>query len=426
MIISLVKGSAARDVAVLTSGTVISQAIMILATPLLSRLYMPEEFGRLAAFIAISTVTATLITMRYEAAILATKHDSEAATLVRLALIFATVGGGLLAIGSFMLPENALLLLEKIGPLSSSLPLIFLVASATAYLSVMQNWLNRQKRYVDMAKLRVFQSSGVVSFAVVFGAISIIPNGLLWAQALACVITVAGSMWFARSVMDLWRARKLLSVAKAQVNFPKYLLPTALLDVVTMQIPVLLITIWFGESLAGQFSMAWRMLMLPMAVVGAAIGQVFMQRLSQTQLGSRLARRLLIQTWMLLLALGTVPMMVFLLFGEPIFSFFLGKEWSEAGYIAAALSPLALAMFVSSPTSGTFILLGIQRYSLWFGLAVFAYRPLCILFGYICENIYLGLMLWALCEIVQVALYQLVAWKKMRELDEVFFREKEA
>lgn len=423
--LSFGKGGAVRDVAVLAFGTIISQLIIILATPLLSRVYLPAEFGKLAVFLAVSAVAATLITMRYETAILVAKRDDEAATLGVLALILAVIGSILLGVGGGILP-SAVLELFGVGQLLFMLPVIFLMACASAFITVTQSWLNRKKCYVEMAKLRIFQSLGIVCFALVLGFMSLAYNGLLWAQALACIFTAIGSIWYARSAIVLWRPHLLWSAATAHINAPRYLLPTAVIDVVTMQMPVLLISIWFGEAYAGQFSMAWRMLMLPMAVVGAAVGQVFMQRLSQHQINSKQARRLLMQTWMLLLALGSVPLLIIFLFGEPVFSVFLGETWRDAGLMAATLSPLALAMFVSSPTSGSFVVLGIQKYSLWFGISVLIYRPLCIFLGYIYKDITLGLILWVLCELVQVFIYQLVAWKKMGDLNEGILGEKKA
>lgn len=76
------RGSAARDIATLTTGTAIAQFIGVISMPLLSRLYAPSDFGLLAVFVAASSIAATLITLRYETSILVLKEDSEAATLV--------------------------------------------------------------------------------------------------------------------------------------------------------------------------------------------------------------------------------------------------------------------------------------------------------------------------------------------------------
>jgi hypothetical protein len=67
------------NVAVLAGGTALGQAINVLASPILTRLYRPEEVGLLGlytAFIGIASVGAAL---RYETAIVSARSAREAA-----------------------------------------------------------------------------------------------------------------------------------------------------------------------------------------------------------------------------------------------------------------------------------------------------------------------------------------------------------
>ena len=50
------KGVFARSVTVLAGGTALGQAIVTLASPLLTRLYGPEDFGVLALYTAILSI----------------------------------------------------------------------------------------------------------------------------------------------------------------------------------------------------------------------------------------------------------------------------------------------------------------------------------------------------------------------------------
>ena len=58
-----------RSVAVLASGSVLGQAIIILGSPLLTRLYLPEQFGVFATFGAVLVVLGTLSALGYHVAI---------------------------------------------------------------------------------------------------------------------------------------------------------------------------------------------------------------------------------------------------------------------------------------------------------------------------------------------------------------------
>ena len=58
-----------QNVAILSSGTIISQLIVIATSPLLSRLYSVESFGTLSIFTSFTVFLAVLSTGRYELAL---------------------------------------------------------------------------------------------------------------------------------------------------------------------------------------------------------------------------------------------------------------------------------------------------------------------------------------------------------------------
>ena len=407
----LQQSGAARDVATLTVGTVIAQGITIAVTPLLTRLYSPSDFGLLAVFLAVVSVSATLFTLRYETSILVPKENAESANLVFLSLI---LGGGLslvLAVLSTLLTAG---MQEKIGlaALGNWISIAFLIAGGTSVSVVMQVWMNRHKKYKQITWLRVAQSFSSAILSVILGILHV-SNGLLITQVLATVCLCLGALWLGRSEAKLWDNSQIKKTALAYKNAPKYLLPTAVLDVVTLQMPVVLIATWYGAEQAGQFSMAWRLLMVPMALIGGAISQVFMQRLSSAIETPDLAKTIIKQSWIFLFAIGLIPLVSVLIGGEFIFKFFLGEKWLQAGSIATILAPMTFAMLISSPTSGTYVILGLQKYSLIFGLAVFIYRSLCIYIGVQIGSMEVGIKLWVAFEIIQIFVYQLIAWKKL-------------
>lgn len=62
-----------RNFLTLFSGSTISQFIPILISPIISRLFTPEDFGRLAIFMAISTFVGGFMTGAYDTAIMLPK-----------------------------------------------------------------------------------------------------------------------------------------------------------------------------------------------------------------------------------------------------------------------------------------------------------------------------------------------------------------
>ncbi len=404
--------SFAKDTAVLTLGTAVAQLAAIAAMPVLSRLYTPADFGLLAVFLAVSSIVATAITLRYETSILLPKEEAESVSLLLLSLALAIFFGSILGITAWLLPEEMREILG-LAPLGSWLPIAALAGTATAVVAVGTAWFNRQRAYIKIAQLRITQS-GVSAIGGIALGIYGYTSGLLIAQISSMLLVSAVVLVSLRAMCTQSSKRAMRNVAMKHSVAPKYLLSTSLLDVVTMQLPVLLITAWFSSEAAGQFSMAWKILGLPMALIGGAVGQVFLQRFAQVWPDAGSARRLLFKTWKMLALVGVLPTILIMLFGEQLFSWILGGAWSGAGRIAAVIAPMLLAIFVSSPTSGIFLVLGLQKFSLFFGVAFLVYRTGCLYWGVVNNSVLYGLAAWVVCELITILIYNLIALKKMR------------
>ena len=71
------KSEFSRNVLTLMTGTTIAQAIPIAISPILTRMYSPEEFGVLALFVALASIFGSMSTGRYALAILLPKDNKE-------------------------------------------------------------------------------------------------------------------------------------------------------------------------------------------------------------------------------------------------------------------------------------------------------------------------------------------------------------
>lgn len=102
-------GSYAKDSMILMTGTALSMGISLLSSPILSRLYNPNQFGLLTTFTSVYSVLLIAATCRYELAILLPKEEQEAFTVTLLgaglSVAFSLVMGLVLAvIGCFGVP----------------------------------------------------------------------------------------------------------------------------------------------------------------------------------------------------------------------------------------------------------------------------------------------------------------------------------
>ena len=82
------KSAFARGVGVLVGGTAFAQAIAVLALPLLTRLYTPDDFSVLAVYAAVLGISSVVACLRLEIAIPMPEDEGTAINLMLLGLIF--------------------------------------------------------------------------------------------------------------------------------------------------------------------------------------------------------------------------------------------------------------------------------------------------------------------------------------------------
>src|SRR5687767_6575903 len=80
-------GRFARRLALLSGGTLLGQLLLVLVSPLLTRLYVPAEFGVLAVFMSLNGILGGIASLRYEHRVIAARDEADAVDMVWVTLI---------------------------------------------------------------------------------------------------------------------------------------------------------------------------------------------------------------------------------------------------------------------------------------------------------------------------------------------------
>ena len=361
------RGEFGRSVLTVMSGTVIAQAVPVLASPVLTRLYTPADFGVFALFLATAAVFGTLATGRYELAVMLPEDNATALSVVRLCLLVtlavtglslgaATLFGSL--IGSWF-ENDGLRLWALLVPVSVLL---------TGVQQTFNHWSNRGKRFRRVARSRVAQSFTAAMTIIAIGSFQGGPAGLivgyLSGQTVAVVwIVVTAYRGEIRQLLDAPRvgARR---IASRYRDFPRFMGPAALLGVVSSQLPVLLLTSFFGATVAGFVSLSQRVIRLPISVVAQSIGEVFRQRASEDYVRRGECRGVFLGTLKNLGLIATLPFGTLAVAAPWLFAFVFGEEWRTAGEYAQIFAAMYFLQFIVSPLSFLFMVAERQKASL--------------------------------------------------------------
>lgn len=350
---AILRNGIVRSVGVLVGGTAFAQALTVLALPVLTRLYTPEDFSLLAVFTAILAILAPVACLRLEIAIPMPESDEDAANLLAVALLSAA------AIGLV----TALLLLPFGGWFTEVIrrpefqPYLWLVPLAVwlaASYSGLQYWLTRKKRFPVIARTRIARALGGITVQTGMGVLSAGPLGLLLGHA---VSSSAGIASLVRSIRqhDLpaiasIRWRNMHAVFRRYDRFPRYSTLESLANNGGIQVPVLLIAALAADPEAGFLLLAMRVMAVPIGLVGSAVAQVYLANAAEEKRAGRLGD---FSAQMIggLMRTGVGPLLFVGILAPFVFPFVFGSGWSRAGQLVSWMTPWFIAQFVTSPVS---------------------------------------------------------------------------
>lgn len=338
--------------AALAGGTAAGQLLLLIASPIITRLYTPADLSLIGLVMAFVGVVGVAAALRYEAACVGAQDDAEAARLVFLSLMLAIPGS--VACGLALIPlMNARLggfdALPNWTPLAV-MPLIYLLAAITA----LRFFLVRRRQFGLIGKMVIAQSAGRAATPIVAGLFSIGWVGLLLGEA-AGRLAGLGRMAkpFAQTLREvgapLSGARSLLA---KYWRYPALFLPSSLLNSLALLLPLPLVVEFYGQVAGGHFSLVQRLMSVPASLLGASVADVFHSRAVEIRRSNPAALSgFLTRTSGAILRYGALPTVLTMALAPYIFGPLFGSRWQEAGVVLTIMAPLALIQLVVGPVS---------------------------------------------------------------------------
>ena len=388
------------DVLRLVSGTGLAQILTILAAPILTRLYAPEAFGMAALFASITGILGVLACMRYELSIVLPDNDREAANLLGVSLCFALLIA-LLAVP--IVGYGGPQILQWVGMLELA-PYLWLVP-ITVFINgvflALNYWNTRTKHFTRLSIARVTSAVATNSATLGAGFAGHATGGAMIAASVggqAVATTVLGGQIYrdnGRFLVQSITWHEMWAGVKKYKRFPMISSWSALMNTASIQVPTLLLGFFFNSATVGFYAIGYRLLSLPVQLIGSSVSQVFFQRAAIAKHIGDLSK-IVQATFAILLIISVFPFFLLMSIGPALFSFVLGADWRTAGIYVQILSPWIFFVFLTSPISSLINILEVQEVALIQNILLIITRVASIIIGGIAENILLALILFSI------------------------------
>jgi O-antigen/teichoic acid export membrane protein len=392
----LPKNKFVQNVGMLIGSTFLAQIVNLAASPVLTRIYSPEEFGLLSIFLSIFSPLLLLMSLRYEQAIPLPESNATAVNLV--ALCIAITFGTSLTIGIVLFAFADVITTHlHAHALRGYLWLLPITLFAASLYAVFNGWCVRCKEFGAIARTRVGQSLSRTLAQCTLGLLQAKILGLLIGEALGQAAgngTLAWRFWKKdRRELSAVSVRGIVDAAKCYHRFPLIALPASILNILAVVLPPLFFVAMFGTVYGGFFLISQKLVALPITLLGGAIGQVFYADVASRPLGDP---KNLMQFLRLSCVLGGIGLL-----GVPFFVTaplwtgpVLGQNWAPVGWVIFAMLPMLLGRLIVSPLSQVYY--AFNKHHLLLFLDILRLSLLCLLLFY-CGSIgltFLNTIIW--------------------------------
>ena len=395
---SFLKKEFVKNVLTLITGSALSQVVIYASILILTRLFSTELFGIYTLFSSVTLILKPLATLQYEFAIVLPKKDKDAINLVGFSFIILTIYCFLLLVIIFFFNENITTFfnITKLVNLIYLLPLsVFLFGSV----SIFDFWNNRTNMFKNISKglitkSAVMSTSQLATGFSSFNSLGLIP-GMLLGQFMQLLFLIKASTKLMQKLTKELSLKRMFFLAKKYKDIPVFNTIINLTNNLSNELPVLLITKYFGLANSGIYGLAVKFTRAPIGIFQQSINQVFFNKASKTYNEQGNLHDLVIKTVKHLLFISSflfIPLFAISFFLDIIF----GENWSDVGLFSRIIIPWLFFAFLSNPISPLILILNKQKTMVVYDTFLLLFRFLALFLGYyFYDNIVISLILFS-------------------------------
>jgi len=364
----LLKGNFSRNVFIVAGGTAFTQVINALLTPIVTRIFTPEEYGVVSLYVAVLSMVVIIASLKFEWGIPIADDDEKAINVVALSVIVLTLIITVLTILLYTLNDRTIgrIIGEALLPYKIYIPIGILLSGLY---HIFIQWGYREKAFKNIAKTKLSQVLGQNISRIGLGLLNLGPQGLIIGTILghsSGVATLSKSIFSTKNhLIKKIKSSEILWCAKRYKDYPIYSATSQFMNSAGLNLPQIFLATLYGTGVTGAFGLAISITGIPVTLIGSSVGDVFYAEAASIgktnprklkQLSSKLLKRLA--------AIGLIPALALFFLGPFLFKIVYGPEWIEAGVYSRIMSVLIYARLVFLPISRVFAVMEKQRHAL--------------------------------------------------------------
>ena len=322
----------------------------LIVTPILSRLYTPVDYSDWGVFSSVVQIVNSFLFLSYENTIVKENESNNVPSLIALCLFVSTT---IIAIVSLLF---AICRNFDIEFFTGFPPIGLLVVSlfSMSLFTLCNNVANREKQYGSMAIANVINGSSQALIRIALGFWPIISFGLIVGNVAAQIIGTVFLIISLYAVIKRFsfkgiRFSGIIHLAVQHKKFALFDAPARFVEFAISHFALIVLSLFWAKTEIGSYSMIIQFVLLPITVVGSAMGNVYYREISECIGNEEAIRESTKRVAKIAFILSFAPVLFLVFGGDVLLELFLGNQWGGSGRMALSMVAFSIPVIMSEP-----------------------------------------------------------------------------
>lgn len=373
MFLNKLKRLNGSHISTIFKGNFISKFVLVMGGLLLAKYYGSSEYGIFSIYLSIMSIFTVVLSLAQEHLIMLegdaeeVNNNFSTAGIISAAVMILAF---LLVFIPFDIPKNVIFL----GIFSGFL---YLFTNNAKFL------LAKKKMFKLVSVLTIVDSVVSFLFQVVFVFIKI-ENGLVIGSLIGYIAAFLAAIYCARKYFVKPDLKKYIANAKKRPELFRYSYPSTLINALGNNIMPILISLYFADSLLGEYSLTVKIMSVPLLLISSSIATVYYPRAAELSNRGRSKTELFAYTKKMSLMNFYIILALYILVnvaGIPLLELFFNKNWEHLGLFIFLMSFGYLTRSLINPIADILTILKRNNVALIFNIYLFLANIAAIFIG---------------------------------------------
>lgn len=400
-----------KNVGKISFGTILGQGISIITLPIFTRIYGAEVIGMWALINSTAIIVNSFSDLGLSNSIMIEQDDEKALDLYKsittivacISLIMVII----IYVYNYLLSNNRntnIIISIIIGVL------IFLLQQ----IQICYTWLNRNKEYNILMKNPLINNLSIAVIALLLAIFGFKEYGYYIGILSGHIVTLIHMKKHLPKGVFCFDKNIYKNIFESNKKFIKYQLPSNVLMQIKGQLPTILIKLSFGIEILGYYSVAVRLLNMPITFLANALGKVFFQQASEIKYNKGDVGEFTLNNLQKGMKLAFLPILGLITIGDILIISFFGSKYNVSANILRIMVIYSFFLFLSMSVNGIAIVLDKQKYLMISGICqIFGFSIGIFIGKYIFDSIYISVFLLSIIFILIQIIYFCLIFKSV-------------